>query len=130
MIKLSKLLDAERDWFNRNYLNSLSAFEGKGWNFPTHFASGYHVTHDAKSVKIAIDLPCVKMDNVNVELMEEDSVLRVYGERNVEVDGHVHELTFDKRFTLGDEVDKENLTANLESGVLAVTAPKIEGGNR
>jgi len=30
----------------------------------------------------------------------------------------MHELAFDdERFTLGDEVDKENLTANLESGV-------------
>ena len=32
----------------------------------------------------------------------------------------------DKRFTLGDKVEKVNLTANLESGVLTVTAPKVE----
>ena len=45
-MQLSKLLDAERDWFNRKYLDGLNAFSrGKGGNeFPSHFAPGYHVT--------------------------------------------------------------------------------------
>ena len=39
----------------------------------------------------------------------------------------MHELAFDdERFTLGDEVDKENLTANLESGVPLVTALRLK----
>jgi hypothetical protein len=66
------------------------------------------------------------MDDVSIELMSDDSDPHAYRGRSVEVGGHVHELTFDKRFNLGDEVDKENLTAKLESGVLTGTAPKVE----
>jgi HSP20 family protein len=126
LMQLSKLLDAERDWFNRHYLDSLNVFKDIENNLPSRFAPGYNITHDEKCVQIAIDLPGVRMDDVSVELTDDESVLHVYGGRKTEVDGRVHELTFDKRFTLGDEIDKENMTANLESGVLTVTAPKVE----
>jgi HSP20 family molecular chaperone IbpA len=38
----------------------------------------------------------------------------------------VSESRFDKRFTIGDDIDVSKITANLENGVLTVTAPKKE----
>jgi HSP20 family molecular chaperone IbpA len=45
--------------------------------------------------------------------------------RTVTDDGKKIETKFEKRFTIGDNVDTSKLTANLSDGVLTVTAPKL-----
>lgn len=129
LMKLSRLLDAERDWFNEHYFNRMNAFRALGYEKPdgqAHFVPGYQLSHDEKTVRIAVDLPGVRMDDVNVELTDDDSVLHISGGRKSEVDGKVEQIIFDKRFTLGEGVDIENMSANLADGVLTVTAPKLE----
>ena len=41
-------------------------------------------------------------------------------------ENQVSESRFDKRFTIGDDIDTTKISANLENGVLTVTAPKKE----
>eukprot|EP00562_Extubocellulus_spinifer_P030196 CAMPEP_0178719332 /NCGR_PEP_ID=MMETSP0699-20121125/23089_1 /TAXON_ID=265572 /ORGANISM="Extubocellulus spinifer, Strain CCMP396" /LENGTH=218 /DNA_ID=CAMNT_0020369603 /DNA_START=214 /DNA_END=870 /DNA_ORIENTATION=- len=131
LMKLSRLLDAERDWFNAQYMyfNRMNTFGALGHEKPdgqAHFVPGYQLSHDEKTVRIAVDLPGVRMDDINVDLTNDDSVLHISGGRKFEVDGKVEQFIFDKRFTLGEGVDIENMSANLVDGVLTVTAPKLE----
>jgi HSP20 family protein len=48
------------------------------------------------------------------------------GHRKVEKENSYEEYKFEKRFTLGRDLDTTKLTANLSDGVLVLTAPKKE----
>ena len=52
--------------------------------------------------------------------------MHITGGRKTEKEGVVSETKFEKRFTIGNNVETEKLTANLADGVLVLTAPKIE----
>ena len=88
----------------------------------------YEVTENDNQYQLAADVPCVKFNDINIEL-EQDRVLRISGRRNVnrsEEDGTViaSETKFEKRFVLDHNIDTEKVTANLQDGVLTITAPK------
>ena len=68
--------------------------------------------------KIQVDVPGMKASDINVELEHEGSVLHISGEHSVK------EIRFDKRFTIGNNVESEKMSADLTDGVLTLTAPK------
>ena len=53
-------------------------------------------------------------------------MLHITGHRKVEKDNSFEEYKFEKRFTLGRDLDVAKMTANLSNGVLVLTAPKKE----
>jgi HSP20 family protein len=73
-----------------------------------------------------IDVPGVAPDDMTIKLEENGRVLSLSGGRKVKEGDTFTETKFAKRFTLGDKLDTENLTANLANGVLEVTVPKKE----
>lgn len=73
-------------------------------------------------VELTIDVPGVAAADLNVELLEENTLLRVSGSRRHH--GSVKE--FDKLFRLNTDVDADNLSVRLSDGVLRVVAPKKE----
>jgi HSP20 family protein len=85
---------------------------------------GYEISENEGKYQIHVDVPGVKAADMNVELENEGKVLRISGGRKVEKKGEVSETRFDKRFTIGDNIDMEKMTANLVDGVLTLTAPK------
>lgn len=87
---------------------------------------GFEVHSTDKDWKIAVDLPGVQAKDMSVNLENDGSVLHLSGGRKVVKENQVTETRFDKRFTIGDDIDKTKITANLENGVLTVTAPKKE----
>jgi HSP20 family protein len=92
-----------------------------------HHHPGYEIHEDEKSYAISIDIPGVQADEMTLKLEDDGRVLHLSGGRKVvQKEGSVvvSETKFIKRFTLGENVDTEKLTANLENGVLRVTAPK------
>ena len=86
----------------------------------------YEVTENEKRFRLAVDLPGVKPDNMKVELENDGSVLHMSGGREVKTDKTYEEYKFDKRFTLGRDLDTSKITAHLADGVLVLTAPKKE----
>eukprot|EP00558_Chaetoceros_sp_UNC1202_P005022 CAMPEP_0197247290 /NCGR_PEP_ID=MMETSP1429-20130617/28145_1 /TAXON_ID=49237 /ORGANISM="Chaetoceros sp., Strain UNC1202" /LENGTH=165 /DNA_ID=CAMNT_0042708169 /DNA_START=69 /DNA_END=566 /DNA_ORIENTATION=+ len=88
----------------------------------------YEITENDKQFQLAIDVPGVKLSDINIEL-QQDRCLCVSGGRkmkNTNQDGKVSmsESRFEKRFVVDENVDTSKMTANLQDGVLTVFAPK------
>jgi HSP20 family protein len=88
---------------------------------------GYEIREDEKQYQIQVDIPGVKANDMEVKLENDHRLLHISGGRKVTGDdGSVMETRFDKRFTIGNNIDVENMAARLEDGVLTLTAPKKE----
>lgn len=90
--------------------------------FPTQ--PGYQVDENEKTYTLSFDVPGVSSRDMTIQI--DNNALHVKGGRKVQSDDgkEVTERKFEYRMTIGDNVDLENITANLENGVLHVTAPK------
>ncbi len=91
-----------------------------------HSSPHYEVAETDKQLRIAVDVPGMKPDDVNIELENDGHVLHLSGSRMIETDKYEDEYHFDKRFKLGRIVDTSKITAHLSDGVLVLTAPKME----
>jgi HSP20 family protein len=128
----NELVPARREEEDTSNANSSSSSINPFWTTRAFsFHPGYAIHEDEKSYAISIDIPGVKADEMTLKLEEDHHdhdhgrvVLHLSGGRKVQKEGSVSETKFVKRFTLGENVDTEKLTANLENGVLRVTAPK------
>ena len=89
-----------------------------------HSSPRYEVTENSKQFRLAVDVPGVKADDIKVNLEHDGRVLHMKGHRKVEKENSYEEYKFEKRFTLGRDLDTTKLTANLSDGVLVLTAPK------
>jgi len=63
---------------------------------------------------------------MTVDLENEGKVLHISGGRKIVKGDEIAETKFSKRFTIGDNVDIDKMTANLSDGVLTLTAPVKE----
>ena len=110
------------------------------FSLPVYFNSLFHqqqeeLSHRAQStrtchvqelpsgeIELTMDVPGVAAADLNVELLEDGTVLRVSGSR------HYHDSVteFEQLFRLNKDVDANNLSVRLSDGVLRVTAPKKE----
>lgn len=87
---------------------------------------GYEITEHEGKYQIAVDVPGVKASDMTIKLENEGRVLHISGGRKVTKGDTVSETKFEKRFTIGDNIDTEHISANLADGVLLLTAPKVE----
>jgi HSP20 family protein len=87
---------------------------------------GYEINETDDTYQIAVDVPGVKAGDMSVQLENDGKVLHISGGRKVVKDNTTTETKFEKRFTIGKNVDMEKVTANLVDGVLVLSAPKIE----
>ena len=88
---------------------------------------GYEIKESDDTYEIVMDVPeGIQSSDMKVEVEHHGTVLHVSGGRKVEQEGRVSTTQFDKRFTIGHNVEKDKLTANLSGGVLVVKAPKVE----
>jgi HSP20 family protein len=81
--------------------------------------ANHHVHETEDAITVSIDLPGVKASDLQVQV--EDKMLRVSGERKTAGT----ESKFVRSFSIDpNTVDFDNMKANLEYGVLTLTAPK------
>lgn len=88
----------------------------------------YEITDDDEKFLVAIDVPGVKADGIQINLEEDGQVLSIAGQRE-STTGSIDSTSrftsrFAQKFYLDPTVDIDNFTANLKNGVLVVTAPK------
>jgi HSP20 family protein len=95
----------------------------------------FEITDNETQVQIAMDVPGVKMEDIDVSL--EDNVLTIRGQRDVTARSESNDdalpssssasmtKKFSQSFSLNDPtIVVEKITASLENGVLVVAAPK------
>jgi HSP20 family protein len=87
---------------------------------------GYEINETDDKYQIAVDVPGVKAGDMSVQLENDGKVLHISGGRKIVKDNTITETKFEKRFTIGTNVDMQKVTANLADGVLVLSAPKIE----
>ena len=81
---------------------------------------------------VEIDLPGVKKADCSIELFQQGVNVRVYvkASRKLTHRGGTRDETFTREFTLR-EVNEHKVNANLEDGVLTITAPiEVNRGKR
>ena len=91
------------------------------------------VKEDDKTYSVFVDLPGYSKENLNVEVNEANMV-HINAKRETEEakEGEKYILRerssqeFTRAFTLPKEVDRENVDASYENGVLKLVIPKIE----
>ena len=84
----------------------------------------YDITEDDTQFQLSVDLPGVKAKDMTMELERDGQVLHLYGTRKKISGTNVTETKFDHRFTIGKNIDPDDMTANLSDGVLVVKAWK------
>lgn len=95
-----------------------------------HESSGSTIVETEDSVEIRLDVPGVKMDDIEMTL--EKSALVIRGERkfstpdNAKVTGSSPTETFERRFQLHDTLNPESADAVLDHGVLSVRFTRRE----
>lgn len=80
----------------------------------------YEITNTDDAVSVSMDVPGVDPSNIDVSL--EENVLTLSGTRETATSNY----KFSRSFSLDEAVDVNQLSANLENGVLVVSAPKME----
>ncbi len=91
-----------------------------------------NIAEDEKNIYIEAELAGLKKEDVKVSI--EDNVLTIRGERKQETEEkkkNYHRVervygSFSRAFTLGENIDQDNIEAKYENGVLHLTLPKVE----
>jgi HSP20 family molecular chaperone IbpA len=95
----------------------------------TYFQPATDVCETDNHIVIQFDMPGVSRDNV--DLTVEKGTLIVTGQADPEEKGtavyrETHIGDYQRTFTLSDDVDMENITAEMKAGVLTVRVAKAE----
>ncbi|WP_149359150.1 Hsp20/alpha crystallin family protein [Lolliginicoccus suaedae] len=97
---------------------------------PSAWVPNVDIEETGTAYQVEAELPGVSKDNIAIEYR--DGVLHISGEvEEKERDGIVHRRTrrtgrFSYQVSLPTEIDHDNIGAQLNDGVLAVTLPKSE----
>ncbi len=90
------------------------------------------ISEDDKAIYIEAELPGVKKEEIKLNL--EDDILTISAERKQETEEkkvNYHRVerifgNFSRSFRLGDNIDKDNIDASYDNGVLKLVLPKME----
>lgn len=96
------------------------------------FSPRADISEGEKEFRIAMDMPGVKADNLEIDL--ENHILTVKATRQeTQPEGFETRRkerpmgsSFERSFTLGNVVDGEKIGASLDAGILTITLPKSE----
>eukprot|EP00978_Attheya_sp_CCMP212_P008099 scaffold18855_cov46-Attheya_sp.AAC.2 len=89
----------------------------------------YSITENAEAgtLELALDVPGVKSEDINVQLEENGTILRVSGSRKQSQLGELVETHFDRLFAMDKgNIDVDQISVKLQDGVLHISAPKVK----
>ncbi len=120
------LFDWDHPWMG------LSLFPFRGYHENEGQVLPMDISENEKEIRIKADLPGVKKEDIQVSL--DGGLLTIRAERKAEKkveEGQVHRLerfygAFERRLSIGENIDKDQVNAAYENGVLELTLPKIK----
>jgi HSP20 family protein len=90
----------------------------------THISPRYEIKDTEEKFQVSIDVPGVKMEDLQVSLENDGSILSISGHRSESNENRNFESRFSQRFSIEPVVDIDKFSANLKNGVLTISAPK------
>lgn len=84
----------------------------------------YEITDNDQRFQVAVDVPGVKMEDINVSLEEDGKILTISGQRESSNERYSFTSRFSQSFSLDPAIETDKFTANLKNGVLIIAAPK------
>uniref|UniRef100_A0A7R9Z495 SHSP domain-containing protein n=1 Tax=Pseudictyota dubia TaxID=2749911 RepID=A0A7R9Z495_9STRA len=100
------------------------------------FKPRYEIRTTDEKFEVALDVPGVAREDIEITLEEDGKVLMIQGEREllgVTEEGELEKVKFSEKFDFDENANSDKISARLEKGVLVVAAPKKipdEGTNR
>jgi HSP20 family molecular chaperone IbpA len=93
---------------------------------PHHQSSSphYELVDNDEKFELALDVPGVSMEDIEVRLEDGGKYLTISGHRQVSDENYSFSSRFSQNFGLDPAVEIENFTATLKNGILVVSAPK------
>ena len=88
--------------------------------------NAFGITQDDKQIQIAVDVPGAKASDINLQLEEDNRLLRISGETKYEEGGISVHSQFERSFTLNCDIDTSQISAQMDNGVFTITAPKYK----
>ena len=85
-------------------------------------APPFSITDDETTFQVAMELPGVKISDVDIRFDEEKKAVVISGQK--QTIGGDRMIEFSKSFGLDQTVDTDKVKATLSNGILLVTAPK------
>jgi HSP20 family protein len=85
----------------------------------------YEITDNEEKFQIAVDVPGVKANDIDISIENDGQVLTLSGRREATGNkGYQYSSKFEQSFSLDPAIDVDQITASLQNGVLFVTCPK------
>ena len=84
----------------------------------------YEIVNTEAKFQVAMDVPGVKMEDIDITLEDDGSVLSITGMRQASDETYSFSSKFAQNFSLDPTIDVEKFTASLKNGVLIVSAPR------
>jgi len=83
-----------------------------------------NVTEDDESYQIEVAIPGLSKEDIDIKV--KDSIISISHEKENDIDdeGFFFTDSFNKEYTLPDDVNIKTISAKVENGVLLVTIPK------
>lgn len=119
-VKVSKeAIGQQQEWLNRAF--DMASDVASGLSSPR-----YEINDGDEAFQVALDVPGVKSSDIDISVVEENGqkVLTIQGQREIGKDDTRRTTKFSKRFSLHPSIDTDKITAQLNNGVLLVSAPK------
>jgi HSP20 family protein len=96
------------------------------------WSPGVDIVENEKAILLRVDLPGIEEKDIDVQV--EEGTLTLKAERKFEKEtkeGNYHRVeraygSFERSFSLPENVDGDNIAAAYNKGVLEVTLPKVE----
>lgn len=109
-----------------NFMENMTTIGRSDFEPQVNTREGEHAYH------VELDLPGMKKEDISVDI--KDNVVTISGERKLKEEVREEDYykiessygSFERSFTLPENVDVENINAHSQDGVLEVVIPKLE----
>lgn len=142
MTRITPVKRIQNPVVNRNFTDLIEELFNDNWSRPLMrdgFNPAVDIVEHETSYELHVNLPGMNKDDIQIQL--EDNRLVISGERKFQVEEkseegakpRYHKIesgfgSFKRSFTLSNEIQRDNIQAKFENGVLIVTLYKTEDG--
>jgi len=122
---VNRLFDDVFRSFERDGLPAVGTLSGFGPSWPS-----VEISETDKQIKVTAEI--AGLDEKDIEILIEDGVLTLRGEKNTETKDKDAQFSerffgrFERHIPLGTEVVEDNIDARFKNGVLTIVLPKSE----